>query len=258
MLQLLKDLIALFFYLCLLWVSGKKEVVLVYHSVSNEDKKHDPLKLNVNPGLFQRQMRYLSRLKPKAAVKVTFDDGFENFFYYAYPVLLRYNIYSILFITPEFINKKVPISCSLGQHISWMPLNWQQVREISDSGIEIGAHGLKHLNLPGLSGQDLVREIAGSKMAIEAAVGRRVRYFAYPYGSRTSFNAEIKRLIRDSGYDEAYTNIMGFNRQTSDRYELSRIRIYSNDNMFRFRLKLRGAYNWVDWLVNLNAGMPGD
>lgn len=85
---------------------------------------------------------------------------------------------------------------------------------------------------------------------IEDMIGKEVKYFAYPYGSKKSFNNKIKEIVKNSGYKKAYTNIMGFNDANSDLYELRRIRIYSNDNMFRFKLKIDGAYNWVDFFNN--------
>ena len=65
-----------------------------------------------------------------------------------------------------------------------------------------------------------------------------------------TFNERIKQIVKNSGYEKAYTNIMGFNSRRSDLYELRRIRIYSTDNMFRFKIKINGAYNWVDKITD--------
>ena len=249
MIQLLKDLISLVFYLFSFFAGAKNQLTLVYHSVSNIDKGSDPLKLNISPELFAKQVSYLSKLSRITDIVVTFDDGFENFFHYAYPVLLRYNISSVLFITTGFIDRRISFDSLFSGVVKSSALSWEQVNKISQSGIEVGSHAVTHVNLACAPEADAIREIADSKSRIENVTGKSVRYFAYPYGDRSAFNERIKKAVKDRGYERAYTNIAGFNKQNADPYELRRIRIYNTDNMFRFKMKLRGAYNWVDWLL---------
>lgn len=250
MIQLLKDLISLVFYLFSFLGPVKNQLTLVYHSVSDIGKGLDPLKLNISQELFRKQIAYLSKLSQANGIVVTFDDGFENFFHYAYPILLRYNINSVLFITTGFIDRRISFDRLFSGVVKSGALSWEQVNEISQSGIEIGSHAVTHVNLTGISEDEAGKEIADSKSMIENVIGKSVKYFAYPYGSRAAFNERIKKIVKDRGYERAYTNIAGFNSGNTDLYELRRIRIYNTDNMFRFKMKLRGAYNWVDWLLS--------
>lgn len=245
MINFLKDAISLFFYAGSYLSANKGAVALVYHSVGRVSIWDDPYKLNIDPFLFERQMQLISLLKERQVI-VTFDDGFANIFKHAIPVILRYNIKSIVFITTGFIEGKVSFASLFAQGLNLRSLTWEDLLKMADAGIEIGSHTVTHPNLAKLDSEAALKEIRHSKKIIEERIGRAVKYFAYPFGSRNSFNNKVKNLVQDSGYEMAYTNIMGFNDNASDPYELRRIRIYSNDNILRFKMKLRGAYNWVD------------
>jgi peptidoglycan/xylan/chitin deacetylase (PgdA/CDA1 family) len=241
----LKDCISFIFYLASFLFPPRGEVVLVYHSVGDIVPQNDPYKMNVSPGLFQKQMRLASRIKDRK-ISVTFDDGFGSIFRHAIPVVLRYNIKPIVFLTTGFLDKQMDFSHLFKGGVNPRALSWEEVRSLAEAGVEMGAHGINHANLARLNRQAALDEIQGSKQRIEEETHRPVNYFAYPFGPRSSFSDETKGLVRESGFLMAYTNIMGFNHDKSDPYALRRIRIYSNDNGLRFRMKLRGAYNWVD------------
>ena len=60
-------------------------------------------------------------------------------------------------------------------------LNWGQVREMADIGIEIGSHGCSHRIFTRLSSEEAEEEFVGSKAEIERRVGRVVQHFAFPH-----------------------------------------------------------------------------
>lgn len=229
--------------------SACQELALLYHSVEDNNCQHYYKKLNVRPVLFEKQAALLSRLERKDLI-LTFDDGFSNFFDKALPVILKYRFKAILFVTVGFIEGEIGF---FDEKVKIKPLSWEQVKELSDSGIEIGSHAWTHRNLLRLNIQEAHREIAESKKKIEDVIGKKVRCLSYPYGGRNAFDNNIKKIARECGYERAYTNIMGFNNKESDCYELHRIRIYGGDNLFRFRLKVDGAYNWIDCFTGYDS-----
>jgi len=249
MLNIAKDAISLIYYTASNIYDRNNEVVLVYHSIDNVDDDNDHYKMNLKPDLFAKQIEFLRSVK-KRGLLLTFDDGFENFFYNAFPLILKYNIKSIVFVTTDFINKRLTFDHLTGAKGKLSPLSWNQLREIANKGIDIGSHTLTHPDLSKLNNEIIHREIFESKKIIEDNIGKEVKYFAYPYGAKNTFNERIKQIVKNSGYEKAYTNIMGFNSRSSDLYELRRIRIYSTDNMFRFKIKINGAYNWVDKITD--------
>lgn len=248
MIDIIKDSISLLRYAALNLSARKREIVLVYHSVEDIKPEKDPYKMNVTPFLFEKQVSYLSDLCIRKGwdITVTFDDGFGNFFRNAFPVILRYNIKAIVFVTTDFIDGRSSFDDLFDRGVNAGPLSWEQIREISDAGVEIGSHAVTHSNLKGMDTRELKRQVSDSKKRIEDMTGRKAVYFAYPYGTRRSFDENAKEILKSAGYKKAWTNVMGFNAKESDPYELRRIRVYGQDNIFRFRMKVQGAYNWVD------------
>ncbi|WP_457679055.1 polysaccharide deacetylase family protein [Thermovibrio sp.] len=80
-------------------------LVLLYHRVHP--------KFGVHPELFRKQMVFLKeRFKvlslkearetsPPLSVLITFDDGFYDVFYYAYPILKELSLPAVIFVSPE-------------------------------------------------------------------------------------------------------------------------------------------------------------
>ena len=81
------------------------------------------------------------------------------------------------------------------------PLTQRDIRAI-DEHLEIGAHGLNHVNLTKVSPPEAKKEIEGGKVYLEDLLGHNVCMFAYPDGG---YNGNIKKMVRDSGFIAART-----------------------------------------------------
>jgi peptidoglycan/xylan/chitin deacetylase (PgdA/CDA1 family) len=73
----------------------------------------------------------------------------------------------------------------------------------------IGAHGLTHRRLAHWSAAEAREEMAGSKKALEARLGLKVRHFAYPVGDASSAGAREFELARELGFATAVTTRPG-------------------------------------------------
>jgi peptidoglycan/xylan/chitin deacetylase (PgdA/CDA1 family) len=88
-------------------------------------------------------------------------------------------------------------------------LSWDQVRELKQRGVEIGAHAHLHWAMHAGQTQSYLREQASlSRARIEAEVGP-CRYFAYPFGNTTDVSREAWHAVRDAGYEYAFTTLSG-------------------------------------------------
>lgn len=102
-------------------------------------------------------------------------------------------------------------------------MNWSQVAEMSRAGIEFGSHGTSHAVLSRLKAEDLQRELAQSRQAIEMATGRPVTAIAYPVGGEDSMNDHVAAMARDAGYRIGLTYVRGRNSsKPADRMRLAR------------------------------------
>jgi peptidoglycan/xylan/chitin deacetylase (PgdA/CDA1 family) len=140
---------------------------------------------------------------------LTFDDGYEDFYTSAYPILKKYNIKSTLYIVNNFINKK-------GY------LNDKEIKEIISSGlVEIGAHTLDHSSLKKIQLNIAQREIKESKDKLEARYGIKIETLAYPYGA---FDLQAIDIVKVAGFKAAVSVIPGVMQSNDNLFYLSRWR----------------------------------
>jgi peptidoglycan/xylan/chitin deacetylase (PgdA/CDA1 family) len=88
--------------------------------------------------------------------------------------------------------------------------------------IEVGAHTVTHPMLSTLPVNAQQMEIRSSKKMLEDMTGRRIRSFAYPYGTVDSYTADTVTSVRDAGFEQACSNGGGGVWRLSDRYQLPR------------------------------------
>ena len=104
-------------------------------------------------------------------------------------------------------------------------LTWEQVREMLQDGMVIGAHTLTHLNLPNADPEDARQEIAGCKILLEEKLSTPIRHFSYPNsGPYKYYTKAVRDMVQESGYDSSVTSYAGFADTSSDLFTLHRVR----------------------------------
>jgi peptidoglycan/xylan/chitin deacetylase (PgdA/CDA1 family) len=101
--------------------------------------------------------------------------------------------------------------------------------------MDIQSHSRTHPDLRGLSNEQLLWQILGSREAIEARLGKQVRFFCYPAGRYD--NGAIEALRR-FGYWAAVTTEYGAVHSLADLFTLKRIRIRATDSLEVFAEKV--------------------
>jgi hypothetical protein len=99
-------------------------------------------------------------------------------------------------------------------------LSWEQLKELSASGIEVGSHSMTHPILTRESNERVRYEIEESKAKIERLIGRKVTAFCYPNGD---YERRAVLEARRARYAGAVTCRGGLNSQTESPYELRRV-----------------------------------
>jgi peptidoglycan/xylan/chitin deacetylase (PgdA/CDA1 family) len=109
-------------------------------------------------------------------------------------------------------------------HPDCRPMTWAQLREMHVAGMEIGSHGVDHRMLAKLSPEAMREEVAGSKRAIEAALGAPVTAMSYPVGGRDAYDDAVMAATRDAGYRLACSYLAGCERlQPASRFQMRRL-----------------------------------
>lgn len=175
---------------------------------------------------------------PKKPVVITFDDGYENNFTAAHPVLKEFGLKANLFLVYE----------TTGRHNAWHDpatepwqrmLDWAQVREMLDSGVwDVGSHTMRHAHLPSLGFEDAAWEIGESKKRLEDKLGRPMLAFGYPYGAG-AYDPKIREAVFEAGYAMDFGIRQGKNWPREFKAEpIQRLLIRGDDNGLDFQLNL--------------------
>nr|WP_234988728.1 polysaccharide deacetylase family protein [Hymenobacter daecheongensis] len=106
---------------------------------------------------------------PSKPIMLTFDDTDLDQFTVARPTLDKYGYKAVYFI----------MTVSLGRP-NYM--SKAQVKQLSDEGNVIGSHTWDHHNVKKYQGQDWVTQIEKPTKTLEEITGKKINYFAYPFG----------------------------------------------------------------------------
>ena len=105
-------------------------------------------------------------------------------------------------------------------------MNWDQVREMQEGGIEFGAHTMTHPILTRISLDQVRMEVGGSKARIERELGEPCLSFAYPNGQASDVDDQIEKIVADTGIRAAFTLLNGpcsLDEVKRDPYAIRRI-----------------------------------
>ena len=226
--------------------------ILMYHSISQSANPKFK-QYTVAPALFTAQMDFLHQnaytplnatqliqaltgmsALPKRPVAITFDDGFADFYQHALPVLERHKFTATLHITTGFVGKTSRWMQREGETERPM-LSWNQIVEISNNGIECGAHTHSHSKLDMLPLPMARDEIVRSKELIEDHVGRKVSSFAYPFGYST---LAVRQLVQKAGFSSACTMNIAMSSDTTEHFALERLMVTPSTSIDGFRTLL--------------------
>lgn len=225
--------------------------IIMYHSVFPNAPAENRLAVSVKS--FERQMKFLKSHKynvvtlqeladliknkdkiPQKTIAITFDDGYKNFYTYAFPILKKYSLPAAMFIIVGEVSRPQNDR-----------LSWKEIMAMQDSGIiTFGSHTIGPEPLVNIdSEQELRRQIFDSRKILEERLGKDVTTFSYPEGG---FNARIRKLVIDAGYKLAVSTNPGKEFPDGDIFALKRLRISStSDNLLIFWIETSGYYNFV-------------
>lgn len=144
---------------------------------------------------------------PEKSVVITFDDGYRDNYTNVFPILKEFHMKATIFV----------ISSHLDGVTSMTP---NEVKEMSDYGIDIESHTVSHTKLSTLSYEDQLKELKDSKEAIERIIGKPIISIAYPEGK---FNEDTKKAILEAGYLMGFTIERGYADRSDNATELNRI-----------------------------------
>ncbi len=161
---------------------------------------------------------------PSKPVIFTFDDGYENAYTVALPILERHGMTGTVFVIGNAVGTPGYLS-------------WGQLEDMVDSGVfEIQSHSLNHPDLASLSPELLRYELLGSKDLLESRLGLPMTFLCYPYGK---YSAQVADAAKHAGYRGAVTTKYGTLHTKGALFETSRVRLTQHDTGARLEKKIR-------------------
>lgn len=110
-------------------------------------------------------------------------------------------------------------------------MNWEEVKKISDAGMEIGSHSLSHRSLAKIPFEDAAQELKKSKEIIEQNINRECRHFSFPYGGKQDYNQRLVNYAKEAGYEACLLNVHGYNHLKKDNFCFRRIIMENETNI---------------------------
>jgi peptidoglycan/xylan/chitin deacetylase (PgdA/CDA1 family) len=229
--------------------------VLLYHRVSDDARDN----LTVGIEQFDRQMALLRQhchclsieevitnehLKlevVKPIVCVTFDDGYEDNYLHAVPILLKQEVPAAFFVSTGIVgtNLSFPHDVRRGNP-SLKNMNWEQLKRMCELGFTVGSHSVTHIDCAA-EAEDFVRwELEQSFSDLRRKLGVDHPIFAYPYGSRANMNPARLDLVRRTGYTACLSAYGGVNKGVIDSFNVLRCGIHWEFSDLAFLCRCEG------------------
>ncbi len=209
--------------------------VLMYHRVVPSIDGADVARLSVTSRQLERQLRYFLRhgyaivpleetltrapgaatsSRSRKAVALTFDDGYQDFFLHALPVLQQLGAPATVFLVS---GRTGGVNDWDSGRVAPAPLmSASEIRQAQAAGVTFGSHSVTHPHLARFGEAEARREIVESKKDLEQLLQAEVRLFCYPYGSSTP---ALESEVADAGYAAAW----GIEQRRHTRFNISRI-----------------------------------
>lgn len=216
--------------------------ILIYHQVGVDFGRE----MEVSTSSFRRQLDWIElhgefagletaierRHEPSSTklFVLTFDDGFEDVYRNAFPLLKERGIPFTLYLTTDPIETGEPLD---PRYPDAKPLTWDQVNEMANSGLmTVGAHTHSHPDLRSVSPDRIAHELTHSNGLIEERTGKRPRHFTYPWGWWSeAADAEARQRYATA------TVGSGWKGASADLFRIERLPIQASDSRFLFQRK---------------------
>jgi peptidoglycan/xylan/chitin deacetylase (PgdA/CDA1 family)/SAM-dependent methyltransferase/GT2 family glycosyltransferase len=228
--------------------------ILMYHGVADQGPAA-LARYRVTQSAFKAQMRWLrangfhavgSRdlLKhigtgsPFAGrpVVISFDDGFQDFADNAWPILAAHDFTAEMFVVTDLVGKRAIWDQDRGEPAQLM--DGATIASLAAEGVLFGSHMATHTPLDGLSAEELVKELAGSRAMLAQWLGQPPISFAAPFSIEDS---RLAWMARQCGYRIGYSGEGGAARLDMNPFALPRVEVRGDRPLEEFVARMEAA-----------------
>ena len=246
------------------WSAKNCVPILTYHSISDNlfGKVHPYHQINTPVSVFAMQMKWLrqagyrtidlsellgaleSNQDLSKRFVLTFDDGYQDFYTEAFPLIRQCGFTATVFLATDRI-RDTSVRVEGADY-----LTWKEVRELHSEGISFGSHSVTHADLRSLGPEQIDYELGYSKESIEQRIGASVDSFSYPFALPEEDGDFIRYLadtLENLGYSNGVSSTIGRAKPKDSHFFLPRLSVNSWDDVELLRAKVEGGYDWLHW-----------
>lgn len=223
--------------------------VLTYHRFSEAPREP----WSVRPDIFEQHMRFVAERGlavsldqvlrfargeidlPDGSVLITMDDGFSSVRSVAAPIMQRYGVPGVAYITTSLVDSDS--TTPDGERY----LTWQQAAELPAFGLTVGSHAHTHRSLGRMTPAEAREEGITSKRLLEQHIDQPIESFAYPFGMRPDESPATARLLAEVGYTSVFIAQHGTIERGADVCRLPRVKVEGGEPAWAFRVTCEGA-----------------
>jgi len=237
----------------------RRHLILTYHDVGD----------GIPADLFARQMEHLSTVAAVVpldtllegartggiaqgiACAITFDDGYEGVYRYAFPCLMEHGFVAAVYLSTGFIRESGNLSdraARSGLIEGRAMLSWRQVGEMARHGMCFGSHMSEHGDLSRLGRREAMEQLRRSREEVSDHLGKPCEQFAYPFGRYT---AQAIDWVRVAGFRTAATTVHRALSPVDDPLRLPRAGIDERYSLCDFKRIIRGDWDFIGLLQTL-------
>ena len=170
----------------------------------------------------------------RASVTLTFDDGFEEVYSTAWPLLRERALPFTVYLASAFVGRPMVWEGSTARGARGAGMTWDHLGELVASGLcTVGNHTHRHVRPEQLD----EAELDACTEAVEHHLGVTPTHFTYPWGVRVpAMEPALRARFRSASTGELGRNLPG-----TDQLRLRRVPVRRTDPSSFFAAKLSGG-----------------
>lgn len=235
--------------------------IFVYHSIDSSKQS-----ISLTPAIFEQQLNYLrqhefrligaekavqmmkKKQDPSKCVVLSFDDAYTTIATWAENIRHQGD-QATIFVPSKCIGLSNVWDKDRADILQIPIMDAEQLKHLSQLGIELGAHTQTHPKLSQQSSTVLQKELNDVRTDMLKQLALTPQTIAYPYGD---FNQEVITATRQANYIAAFTTQLGYLTETTDHFAIPRFP--TNIDHQLFRLIVHGGYGWYQKMQKLVFG----
>jgi peptidoglycan/xylan/chitin deacetylase (PgdA/CDA1 family) len=212
------------------FIEASCKEVLLYHHITRTGNE----KFSISQKIFHKQMQWLVDNKYKIQtlgqwdvscpeqrrVFITFDDGYEDIYQYAFPVLQEFGSAASIFLITDYIGKT-----NDWEHKSlpsYLHLNETQILHLCSKGWEMNSHTASHGNFINMTDKEILSDVCRAKETLQQW-NKGPLFCAFPAGRS---EPRLVKALQDKDYSGAFVAESGWSNE--NRFHLPRLPVTCN------------------------------